>query len=228
MKTEFDAFAKTYRETHTINLSVTGENSHYFACYKAKKLKLWAPSYLKNTPEKILDFGCGDGLMTEEVRLQFPKSKIYGIDPSKESITYAKTNHTSINFKISNKKINIFPHAHFDLIYAAAVFHHIPFHEHNYYIKELMKILKPNGLLVIFEHNPFNPGTRYLFNTCPLDINATMMSPRYTKKLVSSYGKIVTKFYAFFPRFLKFLQPVESFFEWCPLGGLYTVILQKK
>jgi trans-aconitate methyltransferase len=227
MKAEFDQFAQTYRKQHDKNISITGHTTEYFAAYKAKKLFQWVSQLQTIKTKHILDFGCGDGIMTEQVRSLFPKSSLSGVDPSKKSIEIAQKNYPSINFQVSTDNLKMFKTNSFDIIFTATVFHHIPFDEHQHYIDQLTRILKPKGLLVIFEHNPLNPLTRYLFNTCPFDVDATMLTHWYAHTLVKAYGKVTTKFYGFFPRALHIFQPLEHYLESIPLGAQYAIILKK-
>jgi ubiquinone/menaquinone biosynthesis C-methylase UbiE len=228
MKAEFDQFAKKYREDQTEGHSfLTGEDSHYFARYKAEKLKEWLPFYFKGTPQNILDFGCGDGMMTEEVRLRFPKTKIYGTDPSSESIDIAKKNYSKIDFQVSTDNLKMFKKHEFDVVFCAGVFHHIPFKEHQHYMKEVTRVLRPGGTLILFELNPLNPGTSYIFRNHPMEVNAKMLKPWYAKKLTTPYGKTTFKSYGFFPHFLKALRPIEPYITQIPFGGLYAIIMNK-
>ncbi len=226
MKAEFDKFAKEYRTTHSTPLALTGETSDFFAEYKAQKLAEWLPELLTHAPRTILDFGCGDGLMTNYIHQRFPAAKLYGCDPSAESIEVAQKNHPSISFAVSGTTLP-FKTAQFDVIVAAGVFHHIPFEEHTAYLQELDRALAPDGVLVLFELNPFNPGTRYIFKHAPMDANATMLYPQYARRILQPYGTISTKFYGFFPHFLRKLRWTEKFLTKVPLGGLYAVFLQK-
>lgn len=227
MKAEFDKFAKNYRTTHTAPLALTGESSEFFTEYKAEKLAEWLPEFFKGTPTAILDFGCGDGLMTEKVQKQFPQTKLYGCDPSPESIKVAQKNHPDITFEVSEADVSCFEDEQFDVIFAAGVFHHIPFSEHAGYIQDLYRILTKNGVLILFELNPFNPGTQYIFKHTPMDANATMLTPQYTRKLLQPYGNTKVKFYGFFPHFLRGLRCTEKFLTSIPLGGLYASFLKK-
>lgn len=228
MKAEFDQFAQTYREQQTKGHSfLTGEDSHYFARLKAEKLQEWLPQYFQGTPKNILDFGCGDGLMTEEIRLKFPNSEMYGADNSGESIKIAQKNYPSMHFKVSTNNLSIFEKNIFDVIVCAGVFHHIPFNEHVHYVKELVRILHNDGILIFFELNPLNPGTSYIFKHHPMEVNAKMLTPWYTKKLLNPYGPTSFKSYAFFPHALRILRPLEKFITKVPFGGLYAVILKK-
>ena len=228
MKAEFDQFAKDYREQQTEGHSfLTGENSHYFARLKAEKLAEWLPFYFSDIPKNILDFGCGDGLMTEEIRFKFPQSKIYGVDPSEDSILIAQKNYPKITFQPSTNNLKMFKKNEFDLIVCAGVFHHIPFKEHSHYMEEINRILQPNGVFVMFELNPLNTGTSYIFRNHPMEVNAKMLKPWYAKKLTSLYGKSTFKSYSFFPRILRFLRPLEKYITKIPFGGLYAIIVKK-
>jgi SAM-dependent methyltransferase len=228
MKAEFDDYIKEYRKDQDSYLNATGESSEFFTIYKTQKLAEWLPEFFKGTPKTILDFGCGDGLMTEKVQKQFPETKLFGCDPSPESIKVAQKNHPEITFEVSGADLSCFKDEQFDVIFAAGVFHHIPFSEHAGYIQELHRVLTKNGVLILFELNPFNPGTQYIFNTCPIEKNAKMLNPLYARNLLKEYGSPTLKFYSFFPHFLRGFRCTEKFLTKVPLGGLYATFLKKE
>jgi ubiquinone/menaquinone biosynthesis C-methylase UbiE len=227
MNHEFDKFATNYRAEQTKHLTPTGENSQYFAQLKAQKLKEWSNKYRLASPQKILDFGCGDGIMSYEVKKLFPSTQLYGVDPSFESIELAKKNVPNAHFYTSGTTLSFFESNMFDIIYCAGVFHHIPFDEHDHYLQELHRVLRPGGIIVLFELNPFNPGTKFIFIGHPMETNAKMLTPWYTKKVTTSIGYKETIFYCFFPKFLQALRPLEQWLTKLPLGGLYATITQK-
>jgi len=226
-KSEFDEYIKNYRLNLNKSLSLSGETSDFFAQYKAKKLRSWF-SNLANKPATILDYGCGDGSMANYVAKQFSHATVHGIDPSKLSIEYAAERYPSVQFTtMEQNKIN-YQSQTFDLIYAAGVFHHISFSEHNYFFYQIMHILKPGGHFVLFELNPYNPLTKLTFKRCPIDKNRIMLSPHYAKKFLSTAGTVKTTYYCFFPAFLKKLRCIEKYFTWLPIGALYACIVQKR
>lgn len=226
MKAEFDQFADLYRKNLDNDLSLTGGTSGFFAHYKTQKLQEFTKKQLPS-PKRILDFGCGDGLMTKEVCSFFPDSEIYGVDPSPEILKLAQKNCPKVTFKTSDKKLNLFGNKKFDLIFSTMVFHHIPFNEHENYLKEINSILSPGGLFVIFELNPFNPMAQYIINTASIDVNAYMLMPWYTKKLMHLYGKVTTRYCAFIPPVFKSLLPLENYMTRIPLGAFVVTILKK-
>jgi ubiquinone/menaquinone biosynthesis C-methylase UbiE len=168
--------------------------------------------------------------MTSYVHTYFSKSMLYGIDPSSKSIKDAQYNYPAINFSINSEDSTTlaFEDSTFDMIFSAGTFHHIPFRMHDSYIAELIRILKNNGYLIIFELNPFNPLTIATFKANPIDKNAHMLSPWYTYSLLAKHGAPVTKFIAFFPNCLRFLRSFEKFLTAIPLGALYATIIKKK
>jgi ubiquinone/menaquinone biosynthesis C-methylase UbiE len=56
-------------------------------------------SSLNITPQEILDFGCGTGVLIPILKKLFPKAKIIGVDKSKEMIRVAKRKYKTIIFK---------------------------------------------------------------------------------------------------------------------------------
>lgn len=225
-KKEFDTYAHNYRDNLDKNLWLSGESSTFFAEYKAQKLKEWLPH---QTTEKlaILDFGCGDGVMTSFVKNIYQGADVYGVDPSVESIEVARMAYETINFSVSGDKLE-FDDNSLDVIFSAGTFHHIPFEQHESYVQEIHRILKPGGRFVMFELNPLNPMTVYTFKNNPIDKNATMMKSWYTKKLLKKYGAVSTKFYCFYPNFLHWMRWSEPYLTWLPFGALYACIMQKK
>lgn len=227
MKAEFNDYAQNYRKNLDKDLSITGGTSLFFAQYKAKKLQEFTSSKV-TTPQRILDFGCGDGLMTNEVAKLFPNAQVHGVDPSSEIIALAKKICPTGHFQTSEKSLDIFQGKKFDIVFAAMVFHHIPFEEHAHYIREITNILAPGGLFVIFELNPFNPIAQYIINTAKIDENAKILMPWYTTRLLKPYGLIKRKYCAYLPAFLKGLFPLEKYLEAIPLRAFSVTILEKK
>jgi SAM-dependent methyltransferase len=222
----FDEFAKDYRQIHNENIKLTGADSHYFSEFKVKWLRKY---YGAAEPAAILDLGAGDGTCLEYFSRYFPKSDLFGIDVSELSIEEAAAKNLP-RTQVQAYDGSRIPYGdkQFDLILVATVMHHIRFDLHEGLMKEALRVLKPGGKIFIVEHNPWNPVTRHMVNTCPFDEDAVLLSPPYSKKLLRSVGfrNVKNHFTLFYPRggVFKALHFTEDFLSFIPLGGQYVSV----
>jgi len=101
---------------------------------------------LKNI--KILDIGCGGGLLSEPMsRLG---ASVVGIDASKKNIEvakfHAKKNKLKINYKVGSPE-TLKSKEKFDIILNMEIVEHVD--DVNFFIKESSKLLKKNGIMFI-------------------------------------------------------------------------------
>ena len=153
-------------------------------------------------------------------------SKLWGYDVSPVSI---KNEKKQINKTTFETNLDNIPKNYFDVIFIAVAFHHMSNQEQKETLLNCRNFLNENGCIYIFEHNPFNPLTRKIFNNCPLDKNAKMIYLKNIVSLAQMTGmKVVSKKYTlFFPKQLSFLKFVEKFISWIPIGAQYYIILKK-
>ncbi len=99
--------------------------------------------YSKFKQNKLLDIGCGHGFFLQEIKKQGCDG--YGIDLSEKAVDYAKKNDLNVtNSTLFDSK---FKDAEFDIVTMFYVLEHII--NPADYLKEVKRILKPNGLLLI-------------------------------------------------------------------------------
>jgi SAM-dependent methyltransferase len=113
----------------------------------------------------------------------------------------------------------------FDAIFTACVFHHISHDFHEKWLKELFRVIKPGGVLAVYEHNPLNPLTVRAVNTCPIDVNARLIRAGNMKKLLIDCGwrDVRVEYKVFFPSVLKHLRFLEKRMNVLPLGAQYRL-----
>jgi len=216
-----------YRRNLALSRAISGDAATFFAEYQAQKLASWFPEK-KHAAISILDFGCGDGLMTSFVHHIFVNATIYGIDSDAERISLAKDMYEGIHFVCADiETVQLFAPASFDLIYTTEVFHHLPREKHAQYIALLMQLLKQGGTLIIFELNPLNLATVYRFSKNPLEQNAHLISSWRLQRLLAPHGTVKLRFYDFFPNIMGSLRRVEPYLTWFPFGALYAVSIKK-
>lgn len=225
-KVDFDKHAESYETQLTEDLKFFGEESKYFAEYKVRIVK----ECLKNIPVNILEYGCGIGMNLQFLVHYFPHSKIYGCDISAKSIEVASKNNSSVNFFLLEDTEIEKNKDKYDILFISNVFHHIEPPLRKKAISNINLMLKPDGKVFFFEHNPFNPVTRHIVNTCVWDTDAILLKPEESLGLFREGGfNIIRKHYTlYFPAFLKFLRPLEKGLFFLPLGGQYYIWAEKK
>lgn len=224
---EFDRFAKEYRKTLAENITASGEAPEFFAEYKIADVARHVRES-NISAENILDFGCGVGNSIPYFRKYFPSSKLVGADISRDSIALAgeqfglDADFVTID---EEKGINA-PDASFDVLFSACVFHHIPHSSHEYWLSELRRIARPNAMLVIFEHNPWNPLTVRAVNTCEFDVNAHLITPFALQAAMKRAGWTNSRheYRIFFPKSMASLRVFEKYLKWLPFGAQHAVI----
>ncbi len=77
-----------------------------------------------------------------------------------------------------------FPDETFDVAFAVCVMHHVPPPQWRDFTVEMARVVKPGGLVIVFEHNPYNPLTRVSVSRCEFDRDATLLPRRQTYHLL--------------------------------------------
>lgn len=116
------------------------DKKHDFVAEYGKGLLESVP---KNDEQAILDLGCGTGILTEQ--LAELCNKVIGVDSSQSMIDKAKEQFGNIEFMVCDALALPFENE-FDVVFSNAVFHWIS--DHDALLKNIHKVLKPQGLLV--------------------------------------------------------------------------------
>ncbi|WPC43852.1 class I SAM-dependent methyltransferase [Clostridium sp. JS66] len=93
--------------------------------------------------QKILDLGCGTGILTNELAKE--GATVIGIDSSTDMVKKAKLNYPNLNFQVADAT-NLDFENYFDTVFSNAVFHWIPNQEK--LLNSIYNSLKDNGKLI--------------------------------------------------------------------------------
>lgn len=94
--------------------------------------------------EKILDLGCGDGVLAAELAKFVPDGFVLGIDASENMIETARKDHAGANVRFELFDINTIDfESEFDLVFSNATLHWIK--DHGKLLKDVFKALKDKG-----------------------------------------------------------------------------------
>jgi SAM-dependent methyltransferase len=222
-KPEFDEYAEQYDRVLAETIPDGLNEDSYFAEYK---IALMAKVLSDKNPARILDFGCGAGRSLPHIEQHFPKAELWGYDVSPASLEIAAERAPCTNLFSDWSAIK---KTHFDVIFAANVFHHIPLEHRQQALTQCHHALAEQGQLFLFEHNPYNPATRWIFERCPFDVDAEMLNLKTALALTKNAGFTSEQhgYTLFFPRPLAFLRPFEPWLKRLPLGAQYYVQMTK-
>ena len=115
---------------------------------------------IKKKNLKLLDYGCGHCTLGIQFATLLGLKESYGcdIDNWNEYFLKEKSNN---NFKfkkiIENEKVS-FENEYFDVIIISMVLHHVK--DYSFIFTELYRLLKPNGILIIREHDAVNESDK--------------------------------------------------------------------
>lgn len=229
-ESEFDKFADEYRQLHARNISASGEGPEFFAEYKVRDLAgLLVGRYPGGL--RILDFGAGVGTSVPWFRRYLPGADLSCLDVSRKSLDLGQRLYPGeARFVHFDGRCLPFEAASFEVVFAACVFHHIDHAEHPSLLKEIHRVLVPGGILMIFEHNPYNPLTVRAVNTCAFDEGAVLLRCADLRAEFAAAGFVdcVRRYRVFFPGFARSLRPLEAYLGWLPLGAQYFVAGTKR
>ncbi|MGH2866700.1 MAG: class I SAM-dependent methyltransferase [Solirubrobacteraceae bacterium] len=116
-----------------------------------------------------LDVGCGTGALAE--RLQDRGFQMTGIDPSEGMLDVLRRRVPAVDVVTGSGTALPFADASFDLVLTVAVMHHIADPQDvRATLGEMVRVCRPQGRILVWDHNPRNPYWSHLMARVPQDI----------------------------------------------------------
>ncbi|MBI2546405.1 methyltransferase domain-containing protein [Candidatus Woesearchaeota archaeon] len=102
---------------------------------------------------KLLDIGCGTGIMTRLYKTKYHNLEVTGLDPDMQALRIAKSKALQNNLKIkyihgSAEKLP-FPNESFDVITTTLAIHHLKTPQKIAAFREMYRILRKGGRLIV-------------------------------------------------------------------------------
>ena len=173
-RAEFDEYAGQYENSVDQSVSFTGRDAAFFARRKVEILEdIVRPALGSLQGLNLLDVGCGTG--TTDRYLAPRVRTLHGVDISEEMLAKAERNVPRARYSHYDGKNLPFEEGTFDVVVAICVLHHVPVPMRRELVRDMVRVVRPRGVVAVFEHNPFNPLTRHAVNTCELDEDAVLL-----------------------------------------------------
>ncbi|MEQ1863928.1 MAG: class I SAM-dependent methyltransferase [Micropepsaceae bacterium] len=227
-KDVFDEYAGSYSEAIDKSLGQFGVEHDFFTKHKAFLIdEILTRTGRSAATMSLLDVGCGVGAIHSLIEGKF--KAIAGVDVSDDSLRVAKQEHGQIDYKSFDGQHLPFADGSFDMTMAICVFHHVPPAQQQQLANEMVRIVRDQGLILIIEHNRFNPVTQYIVNTCPIDKDAILLSQRRLRRLfempMTSYVK--SRSVLNVPPVTNALKRLDAMLGRVPIGAQYYMTAVK-
>ncbi len=186
---DFDTYASGYENAVDRSVSFTGRDSVFFARRKVDVLEdIVRPALGSLQGVSLLDVGCGTGTTD---RFLAPRVRsLHGVDISEEMLAKAQRNVPAAQFSWYDGEKLPFADETFDVVLAICVLHHVPMSKRFKVVNEMVRVTRPEGIVAVFEHNPYNPLTRRAVNACELDHDAVLLSPTEATGLLRETAEV--------------------------------------
>jgi 2-polyprenyl-3-methyl-5-hydroxy-6-metoxy-1,4-benzoquinol methylase len=225
----FEQSGDRYENVVQKSIDFAGVQYDVFVRAKARVLKDLASQKWGQAAAQasLLDVGCGAGFLHPHLAESF--GTICGTDSSDQLITSARERNPASDYRTMSSDRIPYPDSCFDMVTAINVLHHVVPSAWMNFAAELTRVVRPNGLLCIIEHNPYNPLTRLAVYRCPFDADANLLKPSQTRRLLSDVGlcRVEIRHFLFTPLSGRLAVALENAFVALPMGAQYLAFGEK-
>ena len=113
----------------------------------------------------VADIGCGTGVFLKVAKQKHPRVTFMGLDPDRQALAIAERRLAKANLdvELTEAFAESLPLADgsVDMVFSTLAFHHMPDEIKQKAIREIFRILKPGGFVVITD---FGPSSKFLFS----------------------------------------------------------------
>jgi SAM-dependent methyltransferase len=225
--TAFDPYARVYQQEVEHSIAFAKVDHAKVTARKVEHL-LALCNALVGPPagQRLLDVGCGvgltDGLLVDHV------GSLQGIDVSQESVAQAAetnpaaryTSFDGVSFPLADGSV--------DLAFAICVLHHVEPDARDAFAAELRRVVRPGGIVIVFEHNPINPLTRVAVSRCEFDENVTLSRlGRTARLLVGAELRVERRAYIIFTTSSRWSARADRLLGAVPVGAQYYIAARR-
>jgi SAM-dependent methyltransferase len=127
-------------------------------------------------PGSALDVGCGTGVLAE--RLAQSGYEMTGVDPSQGMLDVLSRRAPDVSAALGSGTDLPFEDDRFDLSLTVATLHHIADPKAvRETLHEMVRVTRPGGRILVWDHNPLNPYWRVIMSRVPQDDGSERLVP---------------------------------------------------
>ena len=221
---DFDRFRDSYASEMERAISFAGAEHEAYTVAKVNDMLSRARTRFGDIDTlRVLDVGCGVGVTDAVLGGHF--GSLHGVDVSAPMIERARAANPTASYQTYDGTRLPYRDGEMDIAFAICVFHHVDVDARAALLAEMARVVRPGGLVLVYEHNPYNPLTRLVVSRCAFDEGVTLVRPSDAKEWCRAAGLADSsvRYLIFFPWRLRVLLRVERGIGRVPLGAQYVI-----
>jgi SAM-dependent methyltransferase len=149
---------------------------HVVEHYLAKRTEFIVAECPSDSWGTVLDVGCGTGVLA--ARLAARGYRVTGLDPSEGMLDVMRSERPGVEAVRGTGDDLPFEDGAFDLVLTVAALHHIAEPAAvRATLAEMARVSRPDGRIVVWDHNPRNPYWKHLMARVPQDDGSERLIP---------------------------------------------------
>ncbi len=184
---DFGDHVTSYQREVRESVAFSGQEATFFHLRKAEAL-VGLADRLVGDPRTLraLDVGCGVGSIDRHLEGRF--GLLCAVDPVPGAVGRGAADNRWVRYLSGDGLELPFAAGTFDVAFAVCVVHHVPPAHRDAFAREVARVVRPGGVVVIFEHNALNPLTRLAVSRCEFDEGVELLTRRATTRLLAGAG----------------------------------------
>lgn len=224
----FDRYADTYARDVEASVAFAGQDVDYYARRKADHLIAAVTRHLGDPARMVaVDVGCGIGVTDGHLEGTF--AELHGVDTAAEAVAVAAEANPWARYRSYDGTRLPFEDASVDVAFAICVAHHVEPPDRPHFVSEMARVVRPGGLVVIFEHNPLNPLTRVAVSRCEFDEGVILLGRRHLRSLAEGAGLTESehRYMLFIPTDGALADRADQHLRKLPLGAQHYIVARR-
>ncbi len=184
--------SSNYNDAVNRAIFVPGLTVDHFTKVKADLLLQEARKFFFDLSEiRALDVGCGIGNFHPYFKDKF--KSLAAVDISAAALEQARRGHEWVEYKLYDGCMLPYPDNCFRLVFTINVMHHVSPGLRPQLLAQAARVLRQDGMFIVFQQNPFNILTRRVVSNCEFDKGVHLIRRKAMKNLLEEAGLRIIK-----------------------------------
>ena len=225
---QFDGYVEDYRDEVQSSISFSGQEVAFFHQRKADALVELTGRLLGIRPASAC-WTWAAGSAPSIASWPVVSATCAGSTPPPTPLRRGHRENPEATYAAADGARLPFADGGFDVVFAVCVLHHVvPSHRVDFAL-ELARVVRPGGLVVVFEHNALNPLTRLAVSRCEFDEGVVLLTRGASTRVLmgADLAPIEARDLIFTPFDHRLARRLDQAMGGVPLGAQHYVVAQR-